>query len=210
LWLLAFLPANIGNSQGTIISVSGPPDTTSQWGGGLAVGGYPEGVSWIATSAFQNVIISISLAGDPGATGMAYLTTKVGAGTTAANAIASASFAFPSTSSLVPVLSDLNLGAGTYYLIIQQTANDSNGRGLWNGTASPSIISAPGVVANGEYSYFNSVQGYPPAAPFSVRSATHYDYEVTSSAVPEPPAALYILISTSILILGTLRNRVRS
>jgi hypothetical protein len=187
-FLVIVATADLAESQGTLISITGPPDTTHQWGGPLTATGYPEGVSWIATSAFSNVKISIPLDADAGATGMAYLTTKIGSGTTAANAIASSSFSFPSASSLTTVFSGLNLGDGTYYLVIQQTATGSTGNGMWDGTPTPSITSAASVTANGEYWDFNLTSGYPPASPFSEGSATHYEYNITSSPVPEPSA----------------------
>jgi len=202
-FLLIVATADLAESQGTIISITGPPDTTHQFGAGLTATGYPAGVSWIATSAFSNVKISIPLDADAGATGMAYLTTKIGSGTTAANALASSSFSFPSVSSLTTVLSGLSLGAGTYYLIVQQTATGSTGDGLWDGTPSPIIASVSSITANGEYFYLNPTSGYPPASPFSEAFATHFEYNITSSSVPEP--ATYSLVILSALSFGLVR-----
>src|ERR1035438_8002237 len=81
---LITLSADLARSQGTVISVSGPPDTTHQFGGTMAVGYNMYGVSWISTTACSNVNIFVALDGDSGATGMAYLTTRIGLGTTAA------------------------------------------------------------------------------------------------------------------------------
>src|SRR5258706_8024643 len=80
-FLLIAMIADFAHSQGTIISISGPPDTTGQYSPILAVGGPLQGVSWISAGAFSNVNISIALTGNAGATGTAFLTTKIGAGT---------------------------------------------------------------------------------------------------------------------------------
>jgi len=205
-FLLIALTADSGRSQSTLISVSGPPDTTHQYEGGLAVGGDLLGVSWTTTSAFSNVNISIALDGNSGATGTAYLTTKIGPGTTIANQIASTSFAFPSISTLAPVFTGLNLGAGTYYLLVRQTANGVNGNGVWEGTPSPNLTLAPNVTANGEYWSYNSVQSFAPASSFSEGFTTYFEYRVTGLPVPEPSTACLILFGGGVAVWRRSRN----
>src|SRR5208283_4820476 len=159
-FLLIATTANFAHSQETIISVSGPaapPNGASGFNGDLGVGTSLSGVGWMTQSAFTNVNISVALEGNAGATGVAFLMTRIGSGTTTANQAAEASFVFPSTSSLVSVLSGLNLGAGTYFLIIQQTATGSTGNGVWPGTTSPSLTMAASVTATGEYWYNGSI-----------------------------------------------------
>jgi hypothetical protein len=200
--LITIMAVRIANGQGTIISVSGPPDGVyHQYGATLTTNGYPAGVSWIAAGAYSNVSISILLDGDSGATGMAYLTTRIGSGTTTASQIASSSFSFPSTQSFMPVLSGFSLAAGTYYLIVQQTATGSSGNGLWEGTPSPTITSAANVTANGEYDYDNTFSGYTPSAAFvRAYTTTYYEYYITGSPVPEPSAPLLVLLGCGVAI----------
>jgi hypothetical protein len=208
-FLLIIITADFAHSQGTIISVSGPaapPNGASGFNGDLGVGTSLAGVSWSSTAAFTNVNISVALQGDTGATGVAYLTTRIGSGTTIANQIASASFAFPSTLSLTPVFSGLNLSAGTYFLIIQQTATGNTGNGVWQGTTSPTLTSAAYVTATGEYWYYGSFPSYVPSSTFGRGLTTYYDYTVTS--VPEPSATWLILLGGGVAILGHRRNRV--
>jgi hypothetical protein len=194
------LSASLASGQGVIISISGPP---TPWGSGagftLSFGeDNPIGVSWAQGSAFSNVGISILLDGDAGATGVAYLTDHVGAGTTAADQIASASFAFPATQSLVPVLSGVDLGSGTYFLTIEQTAAGSHGDGTWLGTASRTVTLAPNVAALGDHWHFGPIEGYPPANVSGGFATTYLEYNVTSFPVPEPPASLLILLGGAI------------
>jgi hypothetical protein len=188
--------ADLARSQGTIMSVSGPAappnGAISAFNGDLGVGTSLAGVSWSSTAAFTKVTISIALQGNSGATGVAYLTTRIGSGTTTDNQTASASFTFPATSSLTPIFSGLSLGAGTYFLIVQQTATGSTGNGVWQGTTSPTMTAATFVTANGEYWYNGSFPSYVPASSFGVGSTTFYEYTVVS--VPEPSIAWLILL----------------
>lgn len=161
----------------------------------------------MSTGAFSNVSISIALEGDAGAMGMAYVTTSIGPGTTAANAITSGSFAFPSTSSLIPVLSGFNLGAGTYYLVIQATGTGINNYGIWDGSPSPNITTAANVALNGEYSSYNTIQNYAPATTFSEGFITYHKYTVTGIPVPEPSATWLILLGGGVAMFTLKKNR---
>ena len=195
-FLLIATTADFAHSQGTIMSVSGPAappnGSISAFNGDLGVGTSLAGVSWSSQAAFTNVSIYVALQGDSGATGVAYLTTRIGSGTTTANQIASTSFAFPTTSSLTPVFSGLSLGGGTYFLIIQQTATGSTGNGVWQGTTSPTVTAATYVTANGENWYNGSFPSYVPASSFGFGSTTYYEYRVVS--VPEPSVGWLILL----------------
>src|ERR1035437_1616114 len=206
--LLVTVSANFAKGQGVVVSVSGPPDTTHQYNSSLVVGYQLLGVSWIATGAYSNVNIAVSLGGNSGATGRAYLTRSIGTGTAIANQVASASFSFPSTGSFVPMLSGLNLTAGTYYLIIQQTTNGINGNGQWLGTPSPNLSTAANVTANGEYSSYNAIQHYAPATSFSEVFTTYLDYYVTGTPVPEPSVTWLILLGSGVVIWWCRRNRI--
>ena len=202
-FLVITMITGLAYGQGVVISVSGPaapPNGVSGFNGDLGVGTSLAGVSWSSTAAFLNVNISVALEGDTGATGVAYLTTRIGSGTTTANQIASASFAFPATSSLTPIFSGLNLGAGIYFLIIQQTATGSTGNGVWQGTTSPTVTLAAYVTANGEYWYNGSFPSYVPASAFGRGFTTYYDYTVAT--VPEPSVTWLILLGSGVVIWG--------
>jgi hypothetical protein len=206
--LFLVMTLDLAQGQGTIISVSGPPDTLHEWSELLYTGSSVAGVSWTAANAFSNVAISVSLGGDAGAMGMAYLTTSIGPETTAADEIASASFAWPSTSSLTPVLSGFNLGAGTYYLILIGTTTGINPYGLWNSTPSPSITSSPNVTDNGVYDYAGSIQGYPPSASLTRSSFINsLQFTVTGFPVLEPSSSLLTLLGSGVFIYVCTRNK---
>ncbi|MEI9962520.1 MAG: hypothetical protein WDM76_15795 [Limisphaerales bacterium] len=203
-FLLAFVSS--GLSQGTIISVSGPPDTTSQYSPQLTPGKMT-GISWITSSPFSDVNIYLNLNADPGATAMAYLTTSIGPGTTTSDEVASAIFNFPSTSSLVPVLSGLYLPSGTYYLIIVGMTVGENGSGIWQGTPTPTLFANPSVTANHEYLYPYSASGYPPATEFGYSTALvpHFEFSIIGAPVPEP--AMNVLLELGLACFGLYRLR---
>lgn len=200
--VLIAVTADFAHSQGTVISISGPAAPPNDSGGGyngeLGVGTYLAGVAWSSTAPFSDVNISVALQGNAGATGVAYLMTSTGPGTTTANQVAEANFAFPGTSSLTPVLSGLDLGAGIYVLIIQQTATGSSGNGVWLGTTSPTVTAASNVIAGGEFWNFGSIAGYAPASDFGRSTTTYYDYTATS--VPEPSATFLVLLGGGIAV----------
>jgi len=201
-FFLIAMCAGLANGQGVVISVSGPaapPNGASGFNGDLGVGTSLAGVGWMTQNAFTNVNISVALQGNAGATGVAFLMTRIGSGTTTANQTTEASFVFPSTSSLVPVLSGLNLGAGTYFLIIQQTATGSTGNGVWLGTTTPSLTMAASVTATGEYWYNGSIPSYAPASSFGRGLTDYYDFTVAS--VPEPSAACFFLLGGGFVLL---------
>jgi hypothetical protein len=200
-FLLMALTTNFAYGQGTVISVSGPlspPNDANEYDGVLGVGLFLDAVEWSSTSAFSDVNISVALQGDAGATGVAYLMTHIGLGTTTAAQVAEASFAFPGTSSMTTVLSSLDLGAGTYYLVIQQTASGSTGDGWWLGTSSPTVTSATAITGNGQYQSVYSIAGYAPATYFVPESPVSYVFTVTS--VPEPSVLWLILLAGGVAV----------
>ena len=98
---------------------------------------YPWSVGWTQTGTYTNVSISadVNIVGSPGDpangkptdTGLSFLTTQVGAGTTVANQIASGTFAGTSnwganpTPNWITLFTGLTLGPGTYYLTLDTT-----------------------------------------------------------------------------------------
>jgi hypothetical protein len=195
--LLPLFLSLTAHSQGVVISVSGPINTE---GGGVGISSLApaSGVSWTATSPFTDISIFLEIQGPPSGippvTAWAYLTTSVGPGTTTADQVAAASFTLPTTSSLVPVLSGLSLGAGTYYLVVQGNPDYvvENGitntfGGTWNATSSPTVLTDPSVSLNPRLIGPTPVGGYPPANQFLFLGGS-LQYAVTGYAVPEPSA----------------------
>lgn len=198
---------------GTGMQVSGQGTIISQTGA-FSGNGYDRStvldnmfaVSWTSTVSFAGVSISIPVYSGLNSPGEAYLTQSIGSGTTIANEIASAIFVFPNISSSSPlyttVLSGLNLGPGTYYLIIRET--DFNGRGgaIWHGTSGNVWNRYPnGITPNGQYQYYGSTLPiYAPAAAFSTDQYT-LDYNISFTAVPEPSGLDLILLAAGCAVL---------
>jgi len=156
-----------------IVSVNGPagPDDSLSIYSGLVV----SSGQWLALSfsvghAYSNVTISADLTGN--FTGNAYLTTQIGAGTTAANEVTSGSFnsAEGFSSAYLPVLSNIALpGAGTYFLVLS-TTNTAPANALI--TTKTPVVTADSGAANGTLFIAFALASYAPASNF-------FDYNVT-------------------------------
>lgn len=101
---------------------------------------------------FQEVSVSAEI--DPNgngsthtAIGTAYLTTRIGPGTTTANQLASVPFSVTGidTPVLTTLFSGLTLGAGTYYLVLSSPPNESAGWEFGRCCPAPPPVTAPGV-----------------------------------------------------------------
>jgi hypothetical protein len=103
--------------------------------------------SWTSSFSFNNVSIFGEVSGDPTSIMTAYLTTQIGPGTTVADQIASAILTPPSADTTgVLLLSGLNLGPGTYYLVLSGPAT-GNADSYWYSYNTPTVSAAPGVSA---------------------------------------------------------------
>jgi hypothetical protein len=192
--LLALFLSLTANGQGVVISVTGPYGREGIIGVGSNMP--PAGVSWTATSAFTDISIFLEMQSPPGLSNiiaMAYLTTSVGPGTTTADQVASASFSIPTTASLIPVLSGLTLGAGTYYLVVQGLTIDLSYQqpyhaNWYTAAYSETITTAPSISLNPSLFTQTMSGGYPPASQFSelFNGGVQFQYTVTGYAVPEP------------------------
>jgi len=168
-------------------------------------------VSFSLTSSFDDVSISANLANayNFGSTGTAFLTTQIGAGTTTANQIASATFspAYSGSNAFTSVtpttlFSNLTLTAGTYYLVL--SSNSSIDTLSWEGGSSVTTTTAPGVSigATDLTDNFHTTSSYIPADSFSPYQnvifdgePTNYLYTVTGVAAPEPNSVMLMLAS---------------
>lgn len=93
-------------------------------------------VQWVSTLPFEDVSITADLYAVPGQSGeaTAYLTTRLGPGTTVADEVARVTVplsAFDAASHTVPLFSGLSLAAGHYYLVVTPGATN----GFWEASA---------------------------------------------------------------------------
>ena len=147
-------------------------------------------VSWTQTNAYRDVnvgarLYSLALA-DPGT---AYLMTRIGPGTTAAEEVAVASFTFPNAQfpSAVLLFSGLTLGPGTYYLIV---AGGTSFWSAWYGSREPNVIADGGVTHNGNF-YVTDPAAYAPASVIHPHSTAFQIFAVNGTRMPanRPPVA---------------------
>ena len=186
----------------TISSVTGPAPNPFAVVGVNSTRGY--GISWSETGSYQAVAISLELRTFGIATGNAYLTTKVGSGTTASDEVASTSFNFPANPTSVVLFTGLTLAAGTYYL----TISGVSGTGGWDGTDSPTPTTAPGVTQNSNYAVGDSsspLPSYPPSGQIS--SAGVLKYAVVGTSAPEPQSTLLLLLGLFCACISRIRRQ---
>jgi len=99
--------------------------------------------SWTQTTSYTGVTIQ-AVVGDAlseGATGVAYLSTSIGAGATVL--YTSATFNFPNANTgTVTLFSGLSLGPGTYYLVL--SGNFDNSGAYWPSSSNAVVTADPG------------------------------------------------------------------
>ena len=106
-------------------------------------------VTWTQTGTYSGVVIAAELQSNNGnatVTGTAYLMTQLGPGTTAGNEVAPPAavsvFGVPAQNVLTPLFSGLTLGPGTYFVLIDSSAQFGVG---WAGTGTPVRTLGTGV-----------------------------------------------------------------
>ena len=201
---------------GTIYSQdSGAGLLAEALGGGSLIrfgGDYPWSVGWTQTGTYTNVSISadVNIVGSPGDpangkptdTGLSFLTTQRGAGTTAAaDEIASGTFTGPSNwgdnphPNWITLFTGLTLGPGTYYLTLDTLGYG----GGWRVDDVPPSDDLPtlgsGVTPAGSlYGYCDGSLTYPCGG-----------YAPASTMYADPPYQLRVRVEgTSVPIPGTL------
>ncbi len=199
-WGLIFFLAAIGQPvlADTIIGRTGPAFSDFTLG---PINVYC--ISWSATGAFSNVSITARMTSFSGVagTGIAYLTTQIGPGTTVLDQIASAPFVVSApVASDVLLFSGLSLTAGTYYLTLSSPQDTT----AWLGASNPPTTIAPSVSYNGQFGQRNTaVDPYPPASGFSPTDAAQgYSallFVVSGDAVPEPSKVMMVLLGCLVI-----------
>jgi hypothetical protein len=210
----------------TIISVTGAPGLSTLIGSGSpAVSTF-----WAQSNAYTGVavavLVNISVSGGQSATADAYLSTRIGPGTTVADEIAHTGFTVPAIAagggdvcspqgncgSIVTLFSGLSLGPGTYFLTLSSTARSSPLVGWFPALTMPTVLQDTGVAEG--FSYYAPVVGsYAPASVFqeqltSLNNSPLYTFSMSFAvtgtavnAVPEPALAALVGLGALLIII---------
>lgn len=199
-------PLNRASAQGTYYS------TLNDQRGYAVFLGSPMAGGWNQSITLTDVSIAARLDGGGGVvTGTAWLTTRIGPGTTIADEIAHYDFAVSSPRfepELATLFTGLTLGPGSYYLVLT-----GSGGGGWEMAANfiPTMAPGIGVASRARDSYY-PVAAYPPASSFIPERASdftdkYFQYAVT--VVPEPSVATLCLLGCGVLIASHRRTFLR-
>jgi hypothetical protein len=215
--LLALCPSGVATAE-VIVSQSSPDTTVGTWA--LNYHNQDLAVSFTLTSSFTDVSISASLSNtQPSGSyaGTAYLTSQIGPGTTVADQYASDVFLVPPTGTVggtqvnpTVVISNLNLGPGTYYLVLAANGTSSTGGLGWQDATDATTTTAPGASADSVgLSDAGNTQNfsYTPASTFSALIAPD-DSLLYSVTVPEPSACGLLLIGCGLVAFSFYRRHV--
>jgi hypothetical protein len=162
-------------------------------------------LSFTTSQSYLDVSFSADLGGS--FSGTAYLMTQIGPGTTAAaDQVASDLFTstYSGAGSLQSVLQGVNIGPGTYYLVL---SNSQISYGNWvaanPGTAA---ITTDFGVSTPDFFYFSQSGGaYAPAVTFFTNPQ---NLQVNISSVPEPKSWLFL--GTGVGLIWIRRNQKRA
>ncbi len=184
-FLTPFVPLSQIANANTIVSVKGDVNFFSIFQSGLPPEPIALEVSWSQTNTYGDVSIFADLGGfGSSGSGIGYLTTAVGPGTTSANHVAAPDiFTFPSAPHDVQLFSGLDLGPGTYYLTVFGTG----GWGLAQGPSTATVTEDTGVALG--QPYYSDDLTFPtfiPAADYANTIACCLVFAVDGTPVPEP------------------------
>jgi len=147
-----FAMGTVGLAPGaTILSITGPLASSS----GLGMTNFNSaqsaaGEAFALATGFTNlsIIVSLGVFEDEPVPLTAWVTNKIGPGTTAANVIATTT-GTPLTSGPYTAFSGLSLGPGTYYLVLAAVQQFNNVG--WDWTETQTVTTAPGVTFLGQF-----------------------------------------------------------
>jgi len=176
-----------------IISVTAPPSLSTCISGGQVVA-----ASWSQSKPYTGVSIAVLVDACNGQTptANAYLTTRIGPGTTAMDEIARARFMVPaelpicspsSCGAMVTLFSGLTLGPGNYFLTLGPDAMSSGIAG-WFPALNPTVVLDTGV-SEGASFITTAVASYPPASLFGVWFAMNLTVTGTAAFAGTPGTA---------------------
>jgi len=178
----------------TIVSVTGPLSI------GFVVGNSSSlAATWSQANTYSDVMIAARLHAtfpDQASQGDAYLTTRIGPGTTSADEIARSHFmTIPGERPLIPLFSNLTLGPGNYFLTLGSTFNMSPVP-VWDNTE-PAIVDVAvdtGVNLGPRLATLGSIaNSYPPSSSFvSVSQYLIFTVTGTPTAIPEPASRVLL------------------
>jgi hypothetical protein len=179
--------------------------------------------SWTQTGTYTNVSIAADLTTDVAigfplafATVNAYLMDQIGPGTTGANEIASSlgiidipSFFNDDISgfTLVTLFSGIELGPGTYYVVLNPTSSAYTFSFALGGAT---IVTDTGVTAGVNEFVNDGVGAYPPGWTFGpVGAGSSYDVSVSGDPALTPEPSTFFLSGTALglLLLSRFRRR---
>jgi hypothetical protein len=180
-----------GAFAGTIVSVTGAG------GANFTLGGSDQDEVLAASWTTLGTYFDVSITADVGANDStvpsisAYLTTGIGPTETDADQIAGITFN-PSTDNEIDTLfSGLNLGPGTYYLVLIGGDLDTTESVWWGTDAGTAATTGAGVTFGGDgFAAIGVGLGvnntYPPASDFNSAPGLGLLFQVTGDAAPEP------------------------
>jgi hypothetical protein len=189
-----------------IISVTAPPALS------MAIGG--RSTSWSQSKYYTGVSIAVlvdSFIVGQTPTANAYLTTRIGPGTTASDEIAHTQFTVPpelpvcspsSCGAMVTLFSGLSLGPGNYFLTLGPDAA-SIGTVGWFPALNPTVVLDTGVTEGASF-LASAVASYPPASTFGVEPFV-MNFAVTgteATVIPEPATATLVGCGALVLIIS--------
>ena len=148
--------------------------------------------SWTQAAPASNVTVSALVATNIGvATGQAFLTNRIGPGTTTSNQIASGPYSAPEMTfpqrqdangaPYTVLFNGLNLAPGTYYLILQGPPGQFSNNYEWVGDNNGVVVNAAPGWSLGAYYLCNAFGGcnadpYLPASTFQPASVPYYSF----------------------------------
>lgn len=155
-------------------------------------------VSFTLTRAFEDVTATADITGLSPRGGV-FLMKDVGPGTGFADIVAAVdigSITFAGSDTVL--FSGLNLGAGTYAIVIASDQSSPNSTLIWNGSRSALVTASPGVIDGIDLFAADTVE-FPPASTFSTVLDRSAHFALFIPSVPEPATWLLLATGTALL-----------